>query len=102
MRLGRRGSDEREREEETQEAESGWSSRAGYNREDDGAPARQGRVSSTGSTSHQEPAAPSTDPRHIHTTTPTENFCGPLVRPKTGRKLASSLNPSLPQTQASQ
>ncbi|TRZ20681.1 hypothetical protein HGM15179_006405 [Zosterops borbonicus] len=38
-------SDEREREEEMQEPESGWASRAGYNIEEDDAPARQGRKS---------------------------------------------------------
>lgn len=82
-----------------QEPEPGWSSRAGYNTEEDGVPAREGRVSSTGSSSQQEPAALSLDHRHIHTTTLTESFWGPLVRSKRGRKLASSLNPSLPQTQ---
>lgn len=54
-------SDEREREEEMQEPESGWASRAGYNTEEDDAPARQGRVSST---SQQEPAVLSRPQAH--------------------------------------
>lgn len=66
----------RESEEEMAEPESGWTSRAGYNTEEDVAPARQGRVSSTGSISQQEPAH-STDHKHIHTTTPTKSFSGP-------------------------
>lgn len=57
-------SDEREREEKMQEPESGWASRAGYNIEEDDAPARQGRVSSASSTSQQEPAALSRPQAH--------------------------------------
>lgn len=50
---------------------------------------------------HQPPGASSlsTEHMHIHTTMPAESFYGPLVCSKRGRKLASYLNSSLPQTQ---